>query len=107
MLTLIIIFFITRFRKQSASRQLKWQQYLVSKGIGFRTKILEIIEEKCSAQGYKKICIRAMMHVDGKTVCCKMHTLVKEDNIPFAGDKVLIRYMPHQLNRVLVNYPAA
>lgn len=107
MITLIIIFFITRFRKQRASRQLKLQQYLVSKGIGFRTKILEIIEENRSVNGYKKIYIRAMMRVDGKTVCRKMHTLLKEDRILHAGDRVVIRYMPNQLNRVLVNYPAA
>ena len=79
----------------------------MNKGIGFRTKILEIIEENRSVNGYKKICIRAMMRVDGKTGCRKMYTLLKEDNIPHAGDRVVIRYMPNQLNRVLVNYPAA
>ena len=102
MLILLFSILIMKFRQRSLQRQIKWQEFLASKGIGFRTRILEIIQESSSLQEYKKFCIRAMLRVNGKIVCRRMHTMMKTGNTPTIGDRVLIRYKPHNPSHVLV-----
>jgi len=39
---------------------------LISKGIGFRTRIMQVLEDSKLTNGYKKIQIIAMIRVNGK-----------------------------------------
>src|SRR6185503_15775607 len=102
MLILLLTILITKFRQRNLQRQIKWQEFLAGKGIGFRTRILEIIQKSCSLKGYKKFCMRAMLRVNGKIVCRKMHTVMTTENTLHIGDQVLIRYEPNKPTRVLV-----
>jgi hypothetical protein len=48
-----------------------------------------------------------MLRVNGKTVCKKMQTLVRAENVLHPGDKVLIRYLPGKIDHVMINNTAA
>jgi len=102
MIILLLTILIIKFKKWKLERQIKWQKFLSSKGVGFRTRILEITEERNSLNGYKKFCIRAMLRVNGKIVYKAMHTLMKTENELHIGDRVLIRYEPHNPTHVLI-----
>jgi hypothetical protein len=106
MLTVTLIFLIVmKIRKWRVQQGLKWQQLLCNKGIGFHTRIQEIIEKR-SVNGYKKIVLKALLRVNGKLVCKKVHTLVKAGEQLSAGDKVIIRYMPGKLHVMIAGNAA-
>ena len=107
MLTLGFILLLMQIRKWRIQRELKWQAILDCKGIGFRTKVQDVIKAGKSINGYKKICFRAMLRVNGKTVCKKMQTLVRAENVLHPGDKVLIRYLPGKTDHVMISNTAA
>ena len=102
MIILLLTILIIKLKKGRLERQIKWQKFLASKGVGFRTRILEITEEGNLLNGYKKFYIKAMLRVNGKVVCQAMHTLMKTENPLHIGDRVLIRYEPHNPAHVLV-----
>jgi hypothetical protein len=106
MTILLITLLIIKLRKWQQKKQLKWQQALAIKGIGLRTKILQVLEEARLINGYKKIHIMAMVRVNGKKVCCKMHTWIKPGQTPRMGEKVMIRYQPG-VHHVLIKQVAA
>ena len=102
MIILLLTILIIKLKKWRLERQIKWQKFLAGKGVGFRTRILEITEEGYLLNGYKKFYIKAMLRVNGKVVCKAMHTLMKTENPLHIGDRVLIRYEPHNPAHVLV-----
>lgn len=106
MLTLSLILLLIRLRKQRIKKELKWQTFLVNKGVGFRTSVQEIISMRNSIDGYQKICFRAILRINGKTVCKRMQTLVRAENLLHPGDKVLIRYLPGK-DHVMIGNTAA
>ena len=106
MTILLITLLIVKLRSWKQKRQLQWQQALASKGIGFRTKIMQVLEDARLMNGYKKIHIMAMVRVNGRQVCYRMHTWVKPGEAPQAGEKVMIRYRPGT-HHVLVKQIAA
>jgi hypothetical protein len=102
MLTLLTIMLISRFRKWQFRRELKWQDALREKGIGFRTAIERITENNVLVNGYRKIVFESKVRIKGKTVCRKMHTLSGINEALCIGDKVLIRYHPGHVAHVLI-----
>jgi hypothetical protein len=106
MLTAIIIILFAKFRRWQIQQQLKQQQLLSSTGVGFRTKLLEVMEERFAIKGYKKFRILALIRVKRKVVYRKMHTILKADQSIKAGDSVVIRYNPGKLRQVWVNNAA-
>lgn len=102
MLTLGFIILLLKIRKWRMQRQLKWQAILDTKGIGFRTKVEDILKAGRSVNGYKKIYFRAILRINGKTVCKRMQTIVRAEQLLHPGDKVLIRYLPGKLDHVLI-----
>ena len=94
MTILLITLLIVKLRSWKQKRQLQWQGALNSKGIGFRTKVMQVLEDAKLINGYKKIHIMAMIRVNGKQVCYKMHTWMKPGEAPQAGGRVMIRYQP-------------
>lgn len=106
MTILLITLLIMKLRQWKQKRQLQWQQGLASKGIGFRTKVMQVLEEAKLTNGYKKIHIMAMIRMNGKKVCFKMHTWMRPGEAPQAGEKVMIRYQPG-IHHVLVKQFAA
>ena len=106
MTILLITLLIMRLRKWKQKRQLKWQQALASKGIGFRTRIMQVLEDVKLINGYKKIYFIAMIRVNGKKVCYKMHTWIKPGEAPQEGERVMIRYQPGT-HHVLIKQIAA
>jgi len=106
MTILLITLLIMKLRRWKQKRQLKWQQALASKGIGFRTRIMQVLEEARLINGYRKIYIMAMIRVNGKNVCYKMHTWIKPGETLKTGEKVMIRYQPGTLH-VLIKQIAA
>lgn len=106
MLTLSFILLLFRLRKQRIQKELNWQTYLVNKGVGFRTRVQEIISMSSSINGYRKICFRAILRINGKTVCKRMQTLVRAEKLLHPGDKILIRYLPGK-DHVMIGYTAA
>lgn len=91
---LLITLLIRMLKNWRQQRQLRWQHVLANKGIGFRTRIMQVLEEAKLFNGYKKIHIMAMIRVNGKQVCYKMHTWMKPGEAPQAGERVMIRYQP-------------
>ena len=106
MTILLITLLLMKLRNWKQKKQLQWQQALDSKGIGFRTKIMQVLEDAKLINGYKKVHIMAMIRVNGKQVCYKMHTWMKPGEAPHAGEKVMIRYQPGT-HHVLVKQIAA
>lgn len=106
MTILLITFLIIKLRKWQQKKQLKWQQALTIRGIGVRTKILQVLEDAKLINGYRKIHIMAMVRVNGKKVCCKMHTWIRPGETPRPGEKVMIRYQPG-VHHVLIKQVAA
>jgi len=105
MTILLITLLIRKLRKWQQKKQLQWQQTLTSKGIGFRTKILQVPEEARLLNGYRKIHVMAMIRVKGKNVCYRMHTWIKQGETLHAGERVLIRYQPG-VHNVLIKHVA-
>jgi len=93
---------INLFREMKATYQLKSQQILFGKGVGFRTEILEIKEEGHPLKDYVQLCIFTRLRINGKIVYRKVRTLIKDDSNLHPGDKVHIRYDPYHLNIVLL-----
>ncbi len=106
MTILLITLLIMKLRKWKQKRQLKWQQTLASKGIGFRTRIMQVLEDVTLIDGYKKIHFIAMIRVNGKNGCYKMHTWIKPGETPHPGERVMIRYRPGT-HHVLIKQIAA
>ena len=106
MTILLITLLLMKLRKWQQKRQLQWQQALISKGIGFRTSIMQVLEDSKLINGYKKIHIMAMIRVNGKKVCYNMYTWMKPDEVLLAGERVMIRYQPGT-HHVLVKQIAA
>ena len=106
MTILLITLLIMKLRKWQQKKQLQWQQKLASKGIGFKTKIMQVLEDAKLINGYKKIHIMAMIRVNGKKVCYKMHTWMKPGENLQPGERVMIRYKPG-IHHVLVKQIAA
>jgi len=77
---------------------------LICNGIGFRTKLLDVIVKSHPINDYVLLCIQARLRVKGKIICRRVQTLLKEGDLPHAGDLVNIRYRPRQLNHVLLNW---
>ena len=94
MTILLITLLIMKLRKWQQKKQLQWQQKLASKGIGFRTKIMQVLEDAKLINGYQKIYIMAMIRVNGKKVCYKMQTWIRPGETPRAGERIMIRYQP-------------
>ncbi|HEX5654736.1 MAG TPA: hypothetical protein VFX58_16780 [Chitinophagaceae bacterium] len=92
-----------RFRQAKARRQLRMQELLKKTGIGFRTEVLDIKQEGDPLLDYVPCSILANLRIRGKIVCCRVHTLLKGENLLRKGDPVLIRYRPGHLSQVLVN----
>jgi hypothetical protein len=106
MLTALIIILFTKYRRWQMKKQLEEQAKLSKSGIGFHTRLMEVIEERFSIKGYKKLCIRARVHINGKVVCKKMHTILKAEHELHSGDCLVIRYKPGKLQQVWVNNAA-
>lgn len=106
MTILLITLLLMRLKRWKQKRQLKWQQALVSKGIGFRTRVMQVLEEAKLINGYKKIHIIAMIRVNGKTICYKMHSWIKPGETPRPGERVMIHYQPGT-HHVLIKHIAA
>ena len=96
-----------KIRKWKMQRELKWQTILDCKGIGFRTRVRDIIKAGSSVNGYRKIYFRAILRANGKTVCKKMQTLVKVEETLHPGDKILIRFLPGKVTHVMISNTAA
>ena len=99
----IINLFLNGFRQRRAEYQLKRQQLLACKGIGFKTEVLEVKEEGHPLKDYIPLCIFTRLRVNGKIVYRKVRTLIKDDSNLHSGDKVRIRYNPYHLNIVLLS----
>lgn len=102
MTLLILTILIHRFRKWKARRRLHRQEELSKRGVGFRTKVLEVKEEGHPLKNYVQLCILTRLRVNGRIVYKKVHTLLKEGAVLRPGDKVHIRYNPFHLNAVLL-----
>jgi hypothetical protein len=94
MTILLITFLIMRLRKWKQKRQIQWQQRLENNGIGFRTKVMQVLEDAKLINGYKRLRIIAIIRVNGKKVCYKMYTWIRPGEAPQAGERVMIRYQP-------------
>ena len=94
---------INGFRQRRAEQQLKRQQLLACKGVGFKTEVLEVKEEGYPLKDYIQLCIFTRLRVNGRIVYRKVRTLIKDGSILHSGDKVRIRYNPYHLNIVLLS----
>ena len=83
-------------------QSLRWQSDLVSKGIGIRTEILEIENERSFLNDYMPCRVKARIRVKGKMVCRWFHTVLSVGRVIRQGDMVHIRYRPGQLHQVLI-----
>lgn len=99
----IINILVNGFRQMRAEHQLKNQQLLACKGIGFRTEVLEVKEEGHPLKDYVQLRIFTRLRINGKIVYRKVRTLIKEGSILHSGDKVHVRYNPYHLNIVLLS----
>jgi hypothetical protein len=93
---------INGFRRRRAEHQLKCQQLLDRKGVGFKTEVLEVKEEGHPLKDYVQLCIFTRLRVNGRIVYRKVRTLIKDDFNLHSGDKIRIRYNPYHLNIVLL-----
>ena len=98
----IINILINGFRQRRAVRQLKRQQLLDRKGVGFKTEVLEVKEEGHPLKDYVQLCIFTRLRVNGRIVYRKVRTLIRDGSDLHSGDKVRIRYDPYHLNIVLL-----
>jgi hypothetical protein len=90
------------FRQVRARHKLKRQQLLSGKGVGLRTKVLDVKEEGHPLKDYVQLCILTRLRINGKIVYRRVHTLLKNDSVIHLGDQVHIRYNPFHLNTVLL-----
>lgn len=93
---------INWFRRMRAGHKLKCQQLLTGKGVGFRTKVLDVKEEGHPLKDYVQLCIFTRLRINGKIVYRRVHTLLKDNTVVHSGDKVHIRYNPFHLNAVML-----
>jgi hypothetical protein len=93
---------LKEYRKRKARRQLKWQDSLTRKGIGIRTRILEIKEQDQPFADYVQCSIQARLRVNGKIVSRWVGTMLARERMLHKGDLVHIRYHPSHLYNVLV-----
>ncbi|HEX6846449.1 MAG TPA: hypothetical protein VF144_05700 [Chitinophagaceae bacterium] len=94
MTILLITLLIRKLRKWQQKKQLHWQKALGSKGIGFRTRIMQVLEDAKLFNGYKRIHVVAMIRINGKKVSYRMHTWLKQGETLHEGERVVIRYQP-------------
>jgi len=99
----LIKILINGFRQMRAEQQLKCQQLLTRKAVGFKTEVLEVKEEGHPLKDYVQLCIFTRLRINGKIVYRKVRTLIKDGSILHSGDKVRIRYNPYHLNIVLLS----
>ena len=83
-------------------RRLKWQAFLTRKGIGIRTRILEIKEQGGPLADYVQCSIQARLRVNGKMASRWVYTMLAREKMLHKGDVVHIRYHPSHLYNVLV-----
>jgi hypothetical protein len=93
---------IKGFRQIRAKHKLKGQQLLSGRGVGFRTKALDVKEEAYPLKDYVQLCIFTRLRINGKIVYRRVHTLLNRDSMIHSGDRVHIRYNPFHLNTVLL-----
>lgn len=98
----LIHLLIKGLRQMRAEHKLKCQQLLSGKGVGLRTKILDVKEEGHPLKDYVQLCILTRLRINGKIVYRRVHTLLKSDSVIHSGDNVHIRYNPFHLNTVLL-----
>lgn len=99
----IINILINGFRQIRAEHQLKRQQLLIRKGIGFKTEVLKVKEEGHPLKDYVQLCIFTRLRINGKIVYRRVRTLIKDGSSLHSGDRVRIRYNPYHLNIVLLS----
>ena len=99
---MFITILLNEYRKRKARRQLKWQDFLSRKGIGIRTRILEIREKEKPFADYVQCSIQARLRVNGKVVNRWVDTMLAREKMLHKGDLVHIRYHPSHLYSVLV-----
>lgn len=99
----LIHLLIKGFRQMRAEHKLKCQQLLSGKGVGLRTKVLDVKEEGHPLNDYVQLCILTRIRINGKIVYRKVRTLIKDGSNLHSGDKVHIRYNPYHLNMVLLS----
>jgi len=93
---------IKGFQQMRAEHKLKCQQLLSRRGVGFRTKVLDIKEEGHPLKDYVQLCIFTRLRINGKIVYRRVHTLLRNDSVIHSGDKVHVRYNPFHLHAVLL-----
>ena len=93
---------IHRYEQLKARKRLKRQEMLICNGVGFKTKLLDVVEKSHPINDYVLLCIQARLRVKGKIICRRAQTLLREGDLPQAGDIVNIRYRPRQLKHVLL-----
>jgi hypothetical protein len=98
----LIISMIKGFQQKIAEHTIKCQQLLSRRGVGFRTKVLDVKEEGHPLKDYVQLCIFTRLRINGKIVYRRVHTLLKNNTEIHSGDKVQIRYNPFHLNPVML-----
>jgi len=93
---------LNQYKKRQARRQLRWQDFLTQKGIGIRTRILEIQERACPFSDYVQCTLQARLRINGKTVSHWVETILAREKTFHKGDIVHIRYYPAHFKKVLV-----
>lgn len=64
---------------------------------------MQVLEDAKLFNGYKKIHVVAMVRMNGKNVCYRMHTWLKPGETLHAGERVVIRYQPG-VHNVLIKH---
>jgi len=96
-----------KYRRWRFCKDLKLQQQLINSGLGIRTRLIKVFRVSKEMNGYVRIGMIASLRVNGKVICCKLKTLIRINEVPNVGEKVLIRYKTGMLNHVLVSSSAA
>ena len=102
MISRLLKIIIHRYEQLKARKRLKRQEMLICNGVGFRTKLLDVVEKSHPINDYVLLGIQARLRVKGKIICRRVQTLLREGDLPQAGDVVHIRYMPRKLKHVLL-----
>lgn len=97
-----LIILLREYKKRQARRQLAWQQLLSRKGIGLKTRILELREQACPFSDYVQCSLHTRLRVNGKTVDRWVETILARERTLQIGDVVHIRYYPAHFRKVLV-----
>ena len=93
---------VNQYKKRQARRQLRWQHFLTQRGIGIRTRILEIKERTCPFADYVQCTLQVRLRAKGKTVSHWVQTILPGERNLHKGDLVHIRYNPTHFRKILV-----